>query len=165
MSKQRQHKEIQRFRQWEVLVPLVLLLMFTIYNIYESAVILDFRPQATVFKGLVALLLLGGALAYLLSIQLLVKVDEEKIKFQYFPIHRKKQKIYWSDVAQYEILHLPLSVQLSGWGVHFGERMFCVSPSSGIRLYLKDGQKIFISCKEPEAVAEILREREAGLEV
>lgn len=165
MSNQRQHKEVQRFRRWEILLPLVLLLMFTLYNVYESAVVLDFRPQAAIFKGLLALLLLGGTLAYLLSIRLLVKVDEEKIKFQYFPLHRNKQKIYWTDVAQYEVLNLPLSVQLSGWGVHVGERMFCVAPGSGIRLHLKNGQRIFISCKEPEAVAEILRAREARVEV
>lgn len=165
MPNQHQHKEVQRFRRWEVLLPLVLLLLFTIYNVYESAVVLDFQPQAAVFKGLLALLLLAGILGYLLSIRLLVKVDEEKIKFQYFPLHRKKQKIYWSDVEQYEVLNLPLSVQLSGWGMHVGERMFCVAPGSGIRLHLKNGQKVFISCKEPEAIAEILRARESGAEV
>jgi hypothetical protein len=156
-----QHKEVQRFRRWEILLPLVLLMVFTIYNIYESTMLSDFRPEAHFWKGVLALLLLGGTLAYLLSIRLLVKVDAEKIKFQYFPVHRKKQKIYWEEVERCEVLNLPLSVQLSGWGVHVGERMFCVKPGSGIRLHLKDGQKFFISCKDPEAVAQILREREA----
>ena len=156
-----QHKEIQRFRRWEILLPLLLLMGFTIYNIYESMMLPDFRPEAYFWKGVLALLLLGGTLAYLLSIRLLVKVDPEKIKFQYFPVHRKKQKIYWDDVEHFEVLNLPLSVQLSGWGVHVGERMFCVKPGSGIRLYLKDGQKIFISCKDPEAVAQIMHDRQA----
>ncbi|MEQ8705060.1 MAG: hypothetical protein RIC19_14135 [Phaeodactylibacter sp.] len=157
-----QYKEVQRFRRWEILLPLFLLLLFTIYNIYESAMLWDFRTEAHLWKGVLALLILGGVLTYLLSIRLLVKVDTEKIKFQYFPLHRKKQKIYWDEVAHYEVLNLPLSVQLSGWGVHVGERMFCVKPGSGIRLHLKDGQKIFISCKDPEAIAQVLRTREAS---
>ena len=99
-----QHKEVQRFRRWEILLPLVLLMIFTIYNIYESTVLSDFRPEAYFWKGVLALLLLGGTLAYLLSIRLLVKVDAEKIKFQYFPVHRKKQKIYWEEVDRCEVI-------------------------------------------------------------
>lgn len=97
----------------------------------------------------------------MLSIRLVVKADTGKLKFQYYPFHRKKQKIYWDEVEQFEVLNLPLSVQLSGWGVHVCERTYCVAPGTGIRLYLKNGQKIFISCKNPEAVAQVLRSRDA----
>ncbi len=155
------HKEVQRFRRWEIILPLVLLLLLTLFHIYESAFILDFQTEAQLWKGLLALLLLGGTLVYLLSIRLVVKADTGKLKFQYYPIHRKKQKIYWDEVEQLEVLNLPLSVQLSGWGVHLGERMFCVTPGAGIRLYLKNGQKLFISCKDPEAIAQVLRSMEA----
>ncbi|HKK79109.1 MAG TPA: hypothetical protein VJ933_05740, partial [Phaeodactylibacter sp.] len=134
------------------------LVLFLVYQAYKGLTNATPESQLILLKSVFFLLLLLGVLAYLLSIRLSVKVDEKKIKYQFFPLHYKKQKIYWEEVESYEIVNPPLPTQLSGWGVHFWERMFCVNRNAGLRLQLKDGQRIFISCKSPSTLDKTLRQ-------
>lgn len=107
-------------------------------------------------KSMLILLILGGALAYLLSIRLELKIDDEKIRYRYYPLHFRRKKIFWSEVADCEVVVFPLSAQLNGWGIHFGEQMISVNHYAGIRLVLKNGERLFISCKDPEALRDIV---------
>lgn len=154
------HKETQRFRAWEIISLLALLIVLTLYRLYTTIGQTGVEQELFLLKASLILVTLGGLLTFLLSIRLVLKVDGNQIKYQYYPLHYRKQKIAWEDVEDYEVVDLPFTAQLNGWALHYGERIFSANRRAGLRLYLRDGQRLFISCKNPEALRKVLQQRQ-----
>ncbi len=154
------YRETQRFRRWEVLGLLLLLLLVTSYHFVELQLAGRYDDGSLWLQYALVFLIVGGFLFYLFSIRLILKIDEDKIRYQFFPLHYKKHKIRWDDVEECEVIDTPAATELSGWAVRLGtrERMFSVSGRTGLCLTLKDGQQLFIGTKHPERLKKAIQE-------
>jgi len=142
----RKYKEDQRFRRWDVLGFIAFLLALALFRFIEGFYLRDWQEFSI---AILCISLLGIALYFLLSIRLIIKIDEQKISYRYYPLHLKKRKIKWEEIEQCELIDTPVASELSGWAVRFAsdEKMFSVSGRRGLYLQLKDGREFFIGSK------------------
>lgn len=160
------YKEVQRFRRWEVFALLLFILLGATYHLLERAWNNTFDHNYVLLQYALIFLLAGGALIYLLSIRLFLKIDDKKIKYQFYPLHYHKHEVEWEEVEECKVVDTPIAAELSGWSVRIGtgERSFSVSGRRGLMLSLKDNTQLFIGSKQPdklkEAVEQCLRDKE-----
>lgn len=146
------YKEEQRFRRWEVIALIVLLLIGTSYHFAELFISGVYDSGPLLFQYALIAIVLVGALAYFLSIRLIVKIEKEGIRYQYYPWHYKKHLVKWEEIKNVEFVDTPLPAEWSGWAVRLGtpEHTFSVSGRTGLSLDLKDGQQLFIGTQHPD---------------
>lgn len=159
MNKAR-YKEVQRFRRWEVIALLLFLLIGTTFHFIESSGNNAGNRPLLAMQYLLILLFIGGALAYLASIRLIIKIDDKKIRYQFYPWHYHKHEVRWEEVDDCQVLDMPVAAELSGWSVRIGteERSFTVSGRRGLLLSLKDGRQLFLGSQHPEQLREIVEQ-------
>lgn len=148
------YKEEQRFRRWEVFALLVFLMIGSSYHYIELYISGGYDVGLLTLQYSLIAIILTGALAYLWSIRLILKIDKDGIQYQFFPLHYRKHKVKWEEIESYEFIDTPTSAELSGWAVRLGtwERSFTVSGRTGLSLTLKDGQQLFIGTQHPEGL-------------
>ena len=152
------YKEEQRFRRWEVFALLAMLMIGASYHFIDLYLSGGYDLFLLTLQYALVAIILTGALAYLWSIRLVLKIDKESIQYQFFPLHYRKHKLKWEEIEHLEFIEMPVSAELSGWAVRLGtwERMFSVSGRTGLSLSLKNGQQLFIGTQHPEELKEAL---------
>ena len=146
------YKEVQRYRRWEVISLLLILLAWTSYHFIELYLYGGYSEKLLILQYSLIFIVLSGALIYLWSIRLILQVKKDGLFYQFYPLHYRKQKVKWSIIEELEIIDTPMMAELSGWSIRLGtsERMFSVSGRTGLSLSLKNGRHLFIGSKEPE---------------
>lgn len=131
-------KETQKFSQWWLWILLLAL----------GALFLYMGPA-----NLGALILLVISLLFL-SMRLITKVDEEGIKFRFFPFVNRKYK--WDAIATAQIVDYGF---VGGWGIRlftsYGT-IYNVKGSKGLAVELKDGKKFCLGTQKPEELQSVL---------
>lgn len=155
------YKEEQRFRRWEVFALLLFLMIGTTYHFVELFISGAYEPGLLTLQYTLIALILTGAMAYLWSIRLIVRIEEDGIQYQFFPVHYRKHKVKWEEIESCAFVDTPLSAELSGWAVRLGtgERMFSVSGRKGLSLCLKNGQQLFIGTQHPAQLKAAIGQR------
>lgn len=147
----RKFKEIQRFRSLDVFI---LLGLFAVGLIYRA--ILGFlgwdHAAASESTYLLFAFLTIALFVYYFSIRLITVIDQKGIKYQFYPLHFRKHRIYWEEIDDLQVVDMPLQAALTGWSVRFsGEKRFSVTGRrSGLSIRLKNGEAIFLGTRHPE---------------
>ncbi|MCB0572776.1 MAG: hypothetical protein KDC66_23570 [Phaeodactylibacter sp.] len=152
------YKEVQRFRRWEIIALLLFLLAGTTYHFFKLNGESTYNQSLLALQYVLIVLFIGGSLAYLISIRLVLKIDDKKIRYQFYPWHYRKHEVRWEEVDSCEVLDTPAAAELSGWSVRVGtwERSFTVSGRRGLLLSLKDGRQLFLGSQHPGQLREIV---------
>ena len=152
------YKEEQRFRRWEVFTLLALLLIGASYHFVELYTSGAYEPGVLTLQYALIAIILTGALFYLWSIRLILKIDKNGIQYQFFPLHYRKHQVKWDEIDSFEFIDTPASAELSGWAVRLGtwERMFSVSGRTGMSIKLKNGKQLFIGTQHPDELKSAL---------
>lgn len=107
--------------------------------------------SATVLAVTGFLLFLHGAL---LAARLHLIVNEEGIKYRFFPFHLRPHKIYWYEVEEAQLNTFSALSEFGGWGIRynffFGTKAFIAKSGTGLFLKIKDGRRRMFSISEPE---------------
>lgn len=152
-----QFKETQRHSGIGIIALLVFLLLGISWRFVEQNFINTAESVAvTLPVFLLILIVLGAALTYFLSVRLITNINEKGIQFQYYPLHYKKRKIKWRDIASWEIVDMPVAAEWSGWNVNFGTQDFSMGRRKGFQLTLKSGETIFIASRKLTRLKEVL---------
>ena len=150
-------KETQKFNGIAIIGLILFLLIGICWRFIEQNFInMSEQVSITLPVFLLLLFILGGSLAYFLSIRLITKINEKSVQFQYYPLHYRKRKIKWRDIASWEIVEMPLSAEWSGWNVHFGGQDFSVGRRQGLQITLKSGETIFLGSRKLNQLKEIM---------
>jgi len=160
MMKKIEYKEKQRFRSWDVYLLLGFFFVGLIYRAVGSfAGWWEASPSNSVAAYLLFATLVGGLMAYYYSIRFFTVINEKGIKFQFYPLHRKKRKISWEEVEDCRVVKVSPQAALTGWAVGFlEEKRFSVTGRrSGLALDLKDGEHVFIGTRDPESVKKVVK--------
>ena len=131
-------KEVQKFSQWWLWLSLLSL----------GAVFFYMGPA-----NLGALILLLVGLLFLFM-RLITKVDEEGIKYHFFPFI--KRQYHWNEIASARVVDYGF---VGGWGIRlftsYGT-VYNVKGSQGLAVILKDGKKFCLGTQKPEELQKIV---------
>lgn len=158
--KSMRYKENQTFRQWDVIVMFGSLLLLMLVA-FANKIWLDPMSITTGNAIFLSIISVAGVLSfvYLLSLRLVVVVDEKYVKFQYYPWHYKKQKIALDDIKSVTAVETSLYAQYSGWNIQYGPRTqssYTVNGQNGLEVKLHSGQTIFIGSSSPRELADFV---------
>lgn len=128
--------------------------------IFSLAVVIGFSFQegalvsAPVLAIISFLLLLHAAL---LAARLHVIVNEEGIRYRFFPFHLKAHRIYWYEVEEARLRPFSALGGFGGWGIRynffFGTKAFIARSGTGLFLKINDGRRRMFSISDPEQLA------------
>jgi|GEM_PF-1490028 len=159
-KKKVEYREVQRFREWDVFILLSLFVLGLAYRAVAGYMGWWGAPgEASFSTYLLLTLVVGLVFLYLYSIRVLLVVNKKGVRYQFYPWHFRKHKIDWDEVADWQIVDIPLQAALSGWSVNFScEKCFSVNGRrKGLELDFRDGKRIFISSTEPERLRKIIK--------
>ncbi len=146
--KNKAFKERQHFNDHIVFILLGAGFIGAIYGFIKTIVSQHYSLfDLSVYVGIAALM----AISFwgLKRLQLKVSVNEKRIKYKLFPIHKEAQKIRWDEVASCEVVKTPLAAQWHGGNISFGrESLISLTGRNGLSIETKNGKRIFIGCKE-----------------
>ena len=140
---------------WIVILPLALLVMIPAI---VSAWI-ELRRWVPRWAIGVTTLLFGGLLFLMMSIKLYVRVDEDGVRYRYFPMQWEKELIPWEEIdIAYCRVHYA-EIEYGNWGIAGNEqdKAYTMPGHLGLQLILRDGRRILISISEFEALKRVLR--------
>lgn len=131
-------KEVQKFTQWWLWLLLLSLGALFIY-------------MAPANLGALILLIIG---LLFLFIRLITRVDEEGIKFRFFPFIRRAYQ--WYEIESAQVVDYGF---VGGWGIRlftsYGT-VFNIKGSKGLAVVLKDGKKFCLGTQRPEELQRTL---------
>ncbi len=98
-------------------------------------------------------------IVWLRMLELKVSINDKRIKFKLYPIHRRSQKIFWDDVESCEIVTSPVGAQWHGSNLQYArEALYSLTGRNGLRILLADGRRYFIGCKDVDLLQKTLSE-------
>ena len=162
MAKSKFYEE-QRFCLWRIAGLTALLLMPLASVWYAQMQTTGRHTGATdglVMISLICLFAMAGFWAYVLLARLRTEVDENSIRYQFFPAHRDLQAVDWDEVAACRVYKTGLWSHLSGWGVSYATKQgprFSVTGQNGVELQLKNGERIFLGSHQPRRLGKTVR--------
>ncbi|TVR83039.1 MAG: hypothetical protein EA409_03665 [Saprospirales bacterium] len=149
-------KEERKLRFNEFYAIFGLIIIGSLYRIFEQFVVLSAVNWASVaiYSGIV---LISLGLIYLLSsVKLLTIVSKKGIKYQLFPFQYERKKIKWEDVEEYKVVNMPGKAIWSGWNVNFhsDQHNFGFGERSGLYIKLKTGENVYLGIEREEELKE-----------
>ncbi len=158
MSKRKYH-EHQTFRQFDIMALLVGTFAVSSFILIQKLYLTPGEVPAiciALYTMIIAASLI--AIVYYLKVKLIISVNPKYLKYQYFPIHYKKQRVELSEIKSCKVVQTSLQAEYSGWAISYGvgTKQFSVSGKNGIEIELKNGNVIFLGSKNPEELKMIL---------
>jgi hypothetical protein len=156
--------EIQRFRiKWAWAAVIAMNGLF-VYAIAQQVILgkpfgTKPAPDIVLILAEVFLLLL---LFFILSIRLKTSYNEEGISYRFFPLQFKPVFIYWHELSDAYIREYNSLYEYGGWGIRFAGSKHgkaintSESCNKGLQLQFKNGKRLLIGTKDPEAVQKIV---------
>lgn len=151
--------EKQQFRQWWIMVILLLPVGFEVFKRLN-----EHHPLTLTLESLGFYFYIPFLLLLLLFSVMTLKTDikEEGIFVQFFPFHFKPKFFPWEDIlAAYVRKYKPLK-EYGGWGIRQslskGGKGYNVSGNMGLQLVFKDDKKLLIGTKKPLEVTQVLEQ-------
>lgn len=99
---------------------------------------------------------------FFISISLETKIDQNGIRFRFFPIQLKENIISWEEISKIEVMKYNPILEFGGWGYrgfkNSSKRALNISGDKGVKLYFTNGKTLLIGTQKPEEIKLILSE-------
>lgn len=94
------------------------------------------------------------------KMELLLKVDGEKISYKFFPFQNKKRVILKSEIKEISVDNYDPILDYGGWGIRFGNKgkAFTTSGSFGLQISFGEKGNILIGTLQPKELYIFLKE-------
>lgn len=151
-------KEIQRFTQWWIWLPLLTLFFYSMVHI-----LLEYNALQEIFVGSgmrMFLPVIVPLCVFLLfwNVRLETVITAKGLYVKLFPLHLKFKFICWEAVsAAYIRQYRPLT-EFGGWGLRygFGGKAYNIKGNMGLQVNFKDSSNLLIGTQRPEELRVIL---------
>jgi hypothetical protein len=146
-------REKQFFRQWWLLVILVLIIGVLLVGLYVQLVLdIPFGNNPMSNSGFIVLMfLLVSFFGAFFALRLESNADERGVYFRFHPFQRKYVFLQWQDIQRMELLEYSPLTEYGGWGWRLSlsgkGTAYNVSGNKGIRFELKNGKKRLLGVK------------------
>ena len=145
---------------WIILLPII---AFLGYGIVQQLVIGQPFGQnpAPDFLLLFFFILPLGLLIALVNARLHYQLDEQGIRYQFFPFHLGKYQLKWEDVDEVYVRRYKALKEFGGWGIRTNlsnHKAYNVPGDKGMCLEVvkKSGKKIVFSTQNPQQLRQYL---------
>ncbi len=153
--------EEQKFNQSLVYIGLSISLIVVIFSIlseWKKNIDNSLGDYIAAFIGLFILLIV---IIIFLVLKLQTKIDENGIKYKFYPFQVSYKNIVWSNISECYIRNYSPISEYGGWGVKGGfskqtGKAYTTKGSIGLQLKLKDGKKILIGTQKKEEIKRVL---------
>lgn len=151
-------QESQKFNQWWLWLPLVILIIFPLIIAYIQVLSGEPVNDNTVPNMALFILTAVGVLLTIIFIimQLHTDIDKDAIRIRYAPFI--KREVPWSEVASAEVLNYGF---VGGWGIRLWTSygtVYNVRGNKGLAIKLKNGKKFLIGTQKEEELREFIAE-------
>lgn len=147
-------KEIQAFRQWWVLVILILVLIGSclalINSFYDSS---SNTAEIIAFGTVVVISLLFWTL------RLHTKIDSNGVKARFEPGSFFRKEFKWNEISKCHVRKYSALTEYGGWGIRNSGagKAYNVSGNMGIQIITKNQEKFLIGTNKPEDAKKAIR--------
>ncbi len=137
-------QEKQKFTQWWVwacILVTVVSLAVSINNIYTVLFVVLF-------------------LIFFYFLELRIKVTEEGLQYQFFPMHLRVYNINKNDIEKIEALKYRPLGDYGGWGIRYSFKGKCynVKGSLGVKVVFKNGSYILFGSQKHKELEKVLKQ-------
>lgn len=148
-------REVQRFRQWWVLLLVLLVAAISWYGFIQQIVLKKpFGNNPAPDSVMIIILAIFGILFPLLfySLKLVTEIRYDGLYVKFFPLQFHSKKISYGDIKNYEVRTYSALKEYGGYGIRFGARgkAYNVYGNKGIQLEFQDGKQLLIGTQRPE---------------
>lgn len=156
MNKEIEFKEIQKFRQWWlILILLTILFTFTYAVISQLIYNIPFGTNPVSNTGLIVLaIIIFMVCAFILMIKLETKINQQGIYVKFYPFHLKFKFINWNEIDRVFIREYSPITEYGGWGLRISlsgnGKAYNVSGNKGLQIVFKNGNKLLIGTNKQE---------------
>ncbi len=156
--------ETQRFKikwAWLAVIALNGLFLFAIVQQVILGKPFGTKPAPDFVLVLIELFLVA-LLLFIISIRLKTNYTDEGISYRFFPLQNGTTTIYWHELSDAYIREYRSLYEYGGWGIRYGTpktgRAINTSEScnQGLQLQFRDGKKLLIGTKNPDALQKII---------
>lgn len=153
--------EEQKFNQSLVYIGIsisLIVVILSILNEYKKFIDESLGEQIAAFMGLIIIVLV---IILFTVLKLETKIDENGVKFKFYPFQTKFKSIPWNAISEcYIRKYSPIS-EFGGWGIRTSFRKdtgkaYTTKGSIGLQIKLKNGKKILIGTQKKEALKSVL---------
>jgi hypothetical protein len=140
-------REKQFFRQWWLLVILILIMGTLVVGLYVQLVLdIPFGNNPMSNSGFIVLMfLLVSFFGAFFALRLESGADDRGVYFRFYPFQRKYVLLQWENIERIELLEYNPLTEYGGWGWRLSlsgkGTAYNVSGNKGIRFELKSGKK------------------------
>lgn len=154
--------EQQYFRKWWFLLILVILMGGAVYGMVQQIIFdkpVGNNPMSN--SGFIVLMLLLVFLfGSILMMRLETKIDENGIRFGFYPFQSKGKFYAWNEFAEISVVKYNPLIDYGGWGWRISltgkGQAYNVSGNKGIQVRLKNGKQRLIGTQIPEEATKII---------
>jgi Family of unknown function (DUF6141) len=152
------YREVQKFRQWWIMMILLLSLGIWLWGIVQQLVYkIPFGNHPITDLGLIliGIIVLIPVLVFL-WIKMITEIRTDGIYYKMHPLMGFK-KIAASEIKNWEVKEYSPLKEFGGWGIRFstkkgGGKAINVKGKHGLQLELNSGKKILIGSQDPEKI-------------
>ena len=157
-------KETQRFKRLWPWLALFVVNGILVYAIIQQVIIgkpFGNEPMSDTSLLLIELIPLG-LLIFIFLIKLDTNISDEGIRYRYSPFQSASTLIEWEDLSDAYLRKYSSFYEYGGWGERVGHdkknRAINTSASCnvGLQLEFKNGERLLIGTRKPQAIKEIL---------
>ncbi len=157
-------EERQHFDQWWLKLIIIVSTLVSLGPFYYGTIV-QFttgkpwgdKPMSN--TGLIVMdssmtLLMAVIIYFIFYTKLITKINSEGIHLQFRPLLLRYKLIPREQIESFEVRKYNPIKKYGGWGIKYGKRgrAFNISGNIGLQLTLKDGKKLLIGTKRPEAI-------------
>ena len=148
-------KEIQRFNQIWIRIPILLICGFFWYwFIIQIVLKIPFgkEPVSNVVV-IIFLIIFGIGFPFLfLSTNLLIEVRSDALYIRFFPFHVSFKKFPYEKIKKFKIVTYHPLKDYGGWGIRYGKngKAYNIRGNRGVQIEFIDGERILIGSQKPE---------------
>jgi hypothetical protein len=155
-------REVQRFRQWWVLLLVIGLAGLAWYASVQQVILaapFGSKPAPDIILYLTVALIGIGLPWFMFAMKMTTVVRVDRIDIRFFPLHSRS--IPFTEIRSYRVREYRPILEYGGWGIRMTRkngRAYNVSGKQGLQLELVDGKKILIGTQKAEELMEALRQ-------
>ena len=155
-------KEEQYFRQPWLWIVILFFPAFSLYGIYEQVMLgnpIGDKPLSD--EGVISFsILVGLGLPVLFwFMKLKLRVSQQGLHYQFFPVHFKERLIPFEDISHYKARTYSPLKEFGGWGIRFGfeSKAYNVKGDKGLQLELTNGRKVLFGSQDHKGLEKAMK--------
>ncbi|UUX92130.1 hypothetical protein [Methanoplanus endosymbiosus] len=159
-----EYYEVQRFNRTLNIFIVGILLLTSWYSFYIQIIAkIPFGNNPAPDYIVILIAVIFGILfpAFFIVLKLEINVNDNCLRFRFYPIHIKWKEIALSEISAAEEVKFRPIMEYGGWGIRFrrGIKAYIMKGNEGVMLTFADGKQILLGSQKTGMLLEAMRKK------